>query len=219
MLARPGLPSFDYVRPRTLDEVTRLMDEHGEAARLLMGGTDVFVRMRDGSIRPKIVVDVKHLPGMRDIVYDEQGGLTVGAAVTMNQLASHPEVQTHYPLLAAGAQDIADGQDLHVVPRGVPAGEVRPGAPEHMPAPLRADADEPHRDPFAGRHGGPQAQGRARRHVGCRHGRGALSNGMIIWRPQSRPRASRQRRRSELISRPYRQHGLSELGRNSRAFD
>lgn len=110
MLARPGLPSFDYVRASALDEVPRLLEEHGKAARLLMGGTDLFVRMRDGFISPQIVVDVKHLPGMRDILYDEQAGLTIGAAATMNQIACHPDVQIHYPLLAEAANSVASYQ-------------------------------------------------------------------------------------------------------------
>jgi len=110
VLARPGLPSFDYVRASALDEVPRLLEEHGKAARLLMGGTDLFVRMRDGFISPQIVVDVKHLPGMRDILYDEQAGLTIGAAATMNQIACHPDVQIHYPLLAEAANSVASYQ-------------------------------------------------------------------------------------------------------------
>ncbi len=110
MTARPGLPSFDYVRAHTPDEVIVLLEEHGETARLLMGGTDLFVRMRDGFIRPQIVVDVKHLPGMRDIIYDEQAGLTIGAATTMNEVAHHPDVQAHYPLLAEAANSVASYQ-------------------------------------------------------------------------------------------------------------
>ena len=92
VLARPGLPSFDYVRAGDPDEVVRLLNKHGEAAQLVMGGTDLFVRMRDGFIRPQVVVDVKHMPGMRDIVYDPQAGLTVGAAVTMNEIARKHEL-------------------------------------------------------------------------------------------------------------------------------
>ena len=110
MLARPGLPNFDYVRAGTPDEVTRLLKKHGETAQLLMGGTDLLVRMRDGVIRPRIVVDVKHLPGMRDILYDAQTGLTVGAAATMNKIARHPDVQAHYPLLAEAAESVASYQ-------------------------------------------------------------------------------------------------------------
>ena len=110
MFARPGLPSFDYVRAGTPDEVVRVLQEHGDAARLLMGGTDLFPGLRDGVYRPRVVVDVKHLPGMREILYDEGTGLTVGAAVTMNELARHPEVRAHYPLLAQAAQAVASYQ-------------------------------------------------------------------------------------------------------------
>jgi len=110
VLARPGLPRFDYVRASTPDEVVRLLEAHGESVRLLMGGTDLFVRMRDGVIHPQVVVDVKHLPGMRDVVFDEQAGLTVGAAVTMNEVARHPDVVAHYPLLAEAANSVASYQ-------------------------------------------------------------------------------------------------------------
>jgi carbon-monoxide dehydrogenase medium subunit len=75
-----------------------------------MGGTDLFPGMRDGFIHPTVVVDVKHLPGMRDVLFNEQTGLTVGAAVTMNRLAGHPAVQAHYPLLAEAADAVASYQ-------------------------------------------------------------------------------------------------------------
>lgn len=110
MFARPGLPSFDYVQARTADEVAGLLTKHGEASRLLMGGTDLFPGLRDGLFHPKLVVDVKHLPGLSSIEYDEQEGLTVGAAVTMNQLATFPVVQSHYPLLAEAASTVASYQ-------------------------------------------------------------------------------------------------------------
>lgn len=110
MFARPGLPSFEYVQARTPDEVVSLLAKHRETARLLMGGTDFFPGLRDGIYRPMVVVDVKQLPGMRKIGYDRQVGLTVGAAVTMNQLAAHPIVQSHYPLLAEAANSVASYQ-------------------------------------------------------------------------------------------------------------
>jgi CO/xanthine dehydrogenase FAD-binding subunit len=110
MFARPGLPSFDYVRAKTPDEVVCLLQEHGPTARPVMGGTDLFANMRDGKLRPQVVIDVKGLPGMRDIVYEPQGGLTIGAAVTMNELACHPDVRTRYPLLAQAAATVASYQ-------------------------------------------------------------------------------------------------------------
>ena len=110
MFARPGLPSFEYVRVSTPDEVVGLLQEHGKEARLLMGGTDLFPGIREGLLRPELVVDVKNLPGMRDITYDEEAGLLVGAAVTMNQIVSSHVVQAHYPLLAEAAESVASYQ-------------------------------------------------------------------------------------------------------------
>jgi len=47
---------------------------------------------------------------MRDILFERSIGLTVGAAVTMNQLASHSAVRLHYPLLADAANSVASYQ-------------------------------------------------------------------------------------------------------------
>jgi CO/xanthine dehydrogenase FAD-binding subunit len=110
VFARPGLPPFRYERAALLDEAIGFLKEHGPAARAVMGGTDLYPGMRNGDIRPELVVDVKHLPGMCDIVYEEQVGLTVGAAVTMNGLVRHPDVQAHYPLLARAAESVASYQ-------------------------------------------------------------------------------------------------------------
>ncbi|MGD9002547.1 MAG: xanthine dehydrogenase family protein subunit M, partial [Anaerolineae bacterium] len=109
----PGLPKFDYLKPASLVEASRILTEQADRARPLMGGTDLFPKMRDGVVRPEILVDVKHLPGMRDIVYDEgrgQDGLTIGAAVTMNQIARHPEIRAYYPLLAEAASAVGSFQ-------------------------------------------------------------------------------------------------------------
>jgi CO/xanthine dehydrogenase FAD-binding subunit len=110
VFARPGLPDFDYVRPETAEEVVRLLHEEGGAARLLMGGTDLFPNLRNGIFRPRLVIDVKALPGMRAVAFDPNRGLTVGAAVTMNELAQNQQVQTYYPLLAQAAVSVASYQ-------------------------------------------------------------------------------------------------------------
>lgn len=106
----PGLPEFDYVRPASLGEACDMLAERGDRARPFMGGTDLFVRMRDGVVRPEVLVDVKHLPGMRDIRYDEDEGLSIGAAATLNQIAGYPVVQTRYSVLAQAANSVASYQ-------------------------------------------------------------------------------------------------------------
>jgi carbon-monoxide dehydrogenase medium subunit len=110
MFARPGLPSFEYVRAYEPSQVVSILQEHGEKAKLLMGGTDLFPNLRDGVFHPRVVVDVKQIPGMRDIVFSPSGDVIVGAAVTMNTLASHPDVRMQLPLLADAAGSVASYQ-------------------------------------------------------------------------------------------------------------
>jgi len=106
----PALPEFEYFRPETLVEASAFLSSHAAEARPFLGGTDVFVRMRDGFITPKFLVDVKHLDGANDLRFDPQAGLTVGAAVNMNRVAASPDVRTHYPLLAEACESVASYQ-------------------------------------------------------------------------------------------------------------
>lgn len=108
MLARPGLPPFKYVRAETGDEVFGYL-ERG-SARLLMGGTDLFPQMREGAWKPEVLVDVKHLPGMQDLVFQDGGRLVAGAAATMNRLGTDPWIAKKFPVLAQAANSVGSYQ-------------------------------------------------------------------------------------------------------------
>jgi carbon-monoxide dehydrogenase medium subunit len=106
----PGLPDFDYVKLTSLAAASQFLAEHAGEARPLMGGTDVFVRMRDGFWKERFLVDVKGLDGMNDITFDSAIGLTIGASVNMNRVIASPEVNQHYPVLAESAHTVASYQ-------------------------------------------------------------------------------------------------------------
>jgi carbon-monoxide dehydrogenase medium subunit len=108
--AHPELPEFDYIRPASLMEASRFLAQHAGEARPLLGGTDIFVRMRDGFWHDKYLVDVKNLDGTADLLFDPENGLTLGAAVNMNQVIASPEVQQHYALLAQACRSVASYQ-------------------------------------------------------------------------------------------------------------
>jgi carbon-monoxide dehydrogenase medium subunit len=108
--AHPELPEFDYIRPATLAEASRFLAEHAGDARPLLGGTDIFVRMRDGFWHDKYLVDVKHLDSTSELSYDPQHGLKLGAGVNMNRVMASPEVQAHYALLAETCRSVASYQ-------------------------------------------------------------------------------------------------------------
>jgi CO/xanthine dehydrogenase FAD-binding subunit len=106
----PSLPEFEYIRPETLSQASQFLASHPDEARPFLGGTDVFVRMRDGALEPRFLVDLKRLDGMNDLRFDPHSGLTIGAAVNMNQVIASPAVQESYPLLAQACQSVASYQ-------------------------------------------------------------------------------------------------------------
>jgi CO/xanthine dehydrogenase FAD-binding subunit len=108
--AHPALPEFDYVKPATLVEASKFLADHPVDARPFLGGTDCFVRMRDGLLPVKYMVDVKSIEGMDVITYDAATGLSIGAAVPMNRVIAHADIQKHYALLAQAARTVASYQ-------------------------------------------------------------------------------------------------------------
>lgn len=106
----PSLPEFDYIKPGSLSEASQFLALHAGEARPLMGGTDIFVRMRDRDWQDKYLVDVKGLDGMTSISFEPARGLTIGSSVNMNRVIACPEVKLHYPLLAEAAGTVASYQ-------------------------------------------------------------------------------------------------------------
>ncbi len=101
---------FDYIIPRDHAEASTLLAQGAGVARAFMGGTDLLIRVRGGLVRPERVVDLKRLPGMREIEPSPEGWLMIGAACTMNQVAGHPTVQARYNLLAQACNSVASYQ-------------------------------------------------------------------------------------------------------------
>jgi len=89
--------AFEYVAPGTISEVIALLAEKGERARILAGGTDLIVQIREGRRAPDCVVDIKHVPEVNELSCDPANGLWVGAAVPCYRFAEHPELMRLYP--------------------------------------------------------------------------------------------------------------------------
>jgi 4-hydroxybenzoyl-CoA reductase subunit beta len=100
-----ALPPFALVRPRTLDDIVKAFAEHPDG-RLVGGGTDLVVNIRRGIVAPPVLIDVNHVAELRTIAADTDA-IEIGASVTLAELAEHPQVVRHYPVLAQAAGCIA----------------------------------------------------------------------------------------------------------------
>jgi carbon-monoxide dehydrogenase medium subunit len=66
-----ALPKFEYLSPASLQEACALLAEHGGAARLVAGGTDLLVKMKHRGLTPKYVVGLKRIIGLDTIRFDK----------------------------------------------------------------------------------------------------------------------------------------------------
>jgi xanthine dehydrogenase FAD-binding subunit len=93
------MQALTYARPTTIDEAVRLLNEGGETARPLAGGTDIIVQARERRRVVNLFVDVKHIPEVMELTYDPNSGLTVGAGVPFYRVYGDENVQRVYPSL------------------------------------------------------------------------------------------------------------------------
>ena len=102
--------TFDYERPDMLADALALMADADGAARPLAGGTDLIIRIRDGSIRPRTVVDVKGIAEFSRDIRVEDGWLRIGARTTMTDLLRDDRIRRDYTALAEAAAYVGSVQ-------------------------------------------------------------------------------------------------------------
>jgi carbon-monoxide dehydrogenase medium subunit len=101
---------FDYFEPGTLDDAVALLTRYDGQASLLAGGTDLLVEIKEHLRRPQHVVNIKKIPGMAALEYDDRTGLRFGALVTAREIEVSPVVLGKYPGLAQAARDLGSIQ-------------------------------------------------------------------------------------------------------------
>jgi carbon-monoxide dehydrogenase medium subunit len=88
-----------------------LLQVHGRpAAQLLGGGTDLILRLRDGSMRPDVVIDLKGIAELRPTIQEDGGRVSISATTVMTEIAANDLVRRHFPALAEAAAVVGSVQ-------------------------------------------------------------------------------------------------------------
>ena len=95
---------FDYARPESWDAATAALA--GGDAAAMGGGTDLVPLMRDRLLAPARVVDLRGVSGGSGLNWDDRGTLTLGAATTLREIASHARVRSDYAALAQACEAV-----------------------------------------------------------------------------------------------------------------
>jgi carbon-monoxide dehydrogenase medium subunit len=108
---------FEYFAPESLDEAVALLKQRGDGVKLLAGGTDLLVQMKEGGRHPPAIVSLHALPELRGIEAVD-GGLRIGAREDMAALTSNSIVRERYTALADGAGVLGSVQTRNMATLG-----------------------------------------------------------------------------------------------------
>ena len=87
-------------RPNTVDEAIQILSQHGTEAGVYAGGTDLLVRLKNRLTQaPSYLVDIKKIDNLRYIREDSAGGVQIGSATKLAEIADSELLKKKYPML------------------------------------------------------------------------------------------------------------------------
>lgn len=119
------MEAFQYLAPKSLEEALQILKDRDQEAKVLAGGTDLLVLMKQGGLRPDLVVDIGGLDQLRGIRLDE-GYVWIGPLTTHWDLAHSDLIEKHGLALAQGAAKVGSPQIRH---RGTIGGNIANASP------------------------------------------------------------------------------------------
>lgn len=127
------LPKFEYLAPKTIHEAISMLSQYKGKAKVIAGGTDLVPKMKRGEIKaPEYIIDLKGIPDLDYIKYDENDGLRFGPLTTIHSIEASPIIKEKFNVLAQAAYSMASGQ---VRNRGTVAGNICSAVPSADTAP------------------------------------------------------------------------------------
>jgi carbon-monoxide dehydrogenase medium subunit len=91
------MQDFNYVRVHEVQEAVAILSRKENGARILAGGTDLLVQLRERQRTARLLVDIKSIPEVNQLRYNPSSGLTLGAAVSCLQISNDSVVSKTYP--------------------------------------------------------------------------------------------------------------------------
>lgn len=104
------MKNFEFASVSSLDEAVSLLSAHGPRAKILAGGTDLLVQLRETNQDADLVLDVKKIPEVMAVEWTADGGLRFGSAVPCYVLYGDEKISAAYPELIDAAQIIGGWQ-------------------------------------------------------------------------------------------------------------
>lgn len=102
------MQELQYLRPDSIKEALELLDGYGKNLKILAGGTDLIIVLKDRLINCNYLMDIKNIQELKEINYSEDEGLEIGAAVSLNEVIDSYVVNEKYGILIQAAKTLAN---------------------------------------------------------------------------------------------------------------
>ncbi len=100
---------FEYYEPKTIEEAVELLAKYKGEAKILAGGTDLLVAMKQRVVEPKVIVNIKRIKELR-FIEDRGDHLAIGATTTLREIEKNPIVKEKFPALLEAVKAMAGTQ-------------------------------------------------------------------------------------------------------------
>ena len=103
------MPRVSYTAPATVDEAVKALAGATGLTKVLSGGTDLLVQLKSGQVKPDLIVDTKHIPGLIGI-REEGDHWVIGAATPGVMLSANEKLEHTFPGIVEGVDLIGSTQ-------------------------------------------------------------------------------------------------------------
>jgi carbon-monoxide dehydrogenase medium subunit len=110
------MKKFDYFKPKTFDEALTLLAQYGEKAKVIAGGTDVIVMIKQKTMAPDVLISLQGIPGLDKIQCN--GSLTIGPMVTHRAIEKSEVIKKNFSALADAVDYLGSVQIRNVATIG-----------------------------------------------------------------------------------------------------
>jgi CO/xanthine dehydrogenase FAD-binding subunit len=121
-----SIEKFEYFVPSTLEDGLNILENNRERVKILNGGTDLILQMKQRLTRPEIILDIKQIPELRTLVWDESAGFRIGSAVPISKILEFKGLPEGYDLLFQVCSVIGS---IQIKNRGTVGGNICNAAP------------------------------------------------------------------------------------------
>ncbi|NLB17155.1 MAG: xanthine dehydrogenase family protein subunit M, partial [Syntrophomonadaceae bacterium] len=130
------LNHFEYFAPKLPEEALDLVSRLSSKAKVLAGGTDLLVMMKDKLLKPEYLIDINNVKEFKGISYEPGKGAIIGAATKISEIEHSDLIREKYFALHQAAGELGSAQVRNMATIGGNSCNASPAA--ETPTPLVA---------------------------------------------------------------------------------